>query len=373
MGIIGSNGSGKSTLLQIVAGILQQTRGDCHVKGNVAALLELGAGFNPEFTGRENVFMSGVINGLTHAEVERRFGEIVEFAEIGQFINQPVKTYSSGMFVRLAFSVAIHVDPDILLVDEALAVGDLIFQHRCVNRIRQLRAQGKTILFVTHDLQAVTKFCDRAILLDQGQKIREGSPEEVAQRYQALIFERERNRAGQGEAFFAQEEDGSLPLVNTVPHVHNRYGERAAEIQGVILLNECGEVVNEASAGEELTLLVTATFKKAIPSPIIGFTIRDKVGVEVTASNTSYEGVVLPEAGAGGQITVAFRFRVPELRPDSYSISPAVAQGNVWEHSIEDWIDNAYIFTIRDTGLVYGSMKWAVNVRFRSIKQSTSP
>ena len=198
LGIIGPNGSGKSTLLQIVAGILQQTRGDCHVKGNVAALLELGAGFNPEFTGRENVFMSGVINGLTHREVQQRFEEIVEFAEIGQFIDQPVKTYSSGMFVRLAFSVAIHVDPDILLVDEALSVGDLIFQHRCVNRIRRLRAQGKTILFVTHDLQTMTKFCDRAVLLDQGRKIEEGSPEEVAQEYRALIFARERNRAGPG-------------------------------------------------------------------------------------------------------------------------------------------------------------------------------
>jgi ABC-type polysaccharide/polyol phosphate transport system ATPase subunit len=371
LGIIGSNGSGKSTLLQIVAGILQQTHGECHVNGNVAALLELGAGFNPEFTGRENVFMSGVINGLSHAEVARRFSEIVEFAEIGQFIEQPVKTYSSGMFVRLAFSVAIHVDPDILLVDEALAVGDLIFQHRCVNRIRQLRAQGKTILFVTHDLQAVTKFCDRAILLDQGQKIEEGTPETVAQRYQALIFERERRRAGPGEGFFAHEEDGSLPLVDTVPHIHSRYGEGAAEVRGVILLKESGEVVNEAKAGEELTLLVTSAFKKTIPNPIVGFTIRDKVGVEVTASNTSYEGVVLPEVNAGEILSVAFKFKVPELRPDSYSISPAVAQGNVWEHSIEDWIDNAYIFTIADTGLIYGAMKWAVDVRFRRTNLGT--
>jgi ABC-type polysaccharide/polyol phosphate transport system ATPase subunit len=229
LGIIGANGSGKSTLLQVVAGILQQTKGHCHVKGNVAALLELGAGFNPEFTGRENVFMSGVINGLTHQEVEARFCDIVDFAEIGQFIDQPVKTYSSGMFVRLGFSVAIHVDPDILLVDEALAVGDLIFQHRCVNRIRQLRDEGKTILFVTHDLQALTKFCDKAILLDKGQILLEGSPDSVARRYQALIFERESNRAGPGDRLHTPEEDGSLPTVNTIPHVHNRYGHRPDE------------------------------------------------------------------------------------------------------------------------------------------------
>jgi ABC-type polysaccharide/polyol phosphate transport system ATPase subunit len=369
VGIIGANGSGKSTLLQIVAGILQQTLGHCHVNGNVAALLELGAGFNPEFTGRENVFMSGVINGLTHQEVEERFGEIVDFAEIGHFIDQPVKTYSSGMFVRLAFSVAIHVDPDILLVDEALAVGDLIFQHRCVNRIRQLRDQGKTILFVTHDLQAVTKFCDKAILLDKGHKLLEGGPDEVARRYRALIFERESNQAGPGESFDTLQEDGDLPVVKTIPQVHSRYGEGGAQVCGITLLNERGEVVTEASAGEDLRLLVTAEFMKEVPSPIVGFTIRDKVGVEVTASNTSYEGVTLPAAGAGDQITVAFEFKVPELRPDSYSISPAVAQGNVWEHTVEDWIDNAYIFSLLDTGLVYGSMRWALEVRFKKTEQ----
>lgn len=155
LGIIGQNGSGKSTLLQVVAGILKPSRGDCFVEGTVAALLELGTGFNPEFTGRENVFMNGAILGMGKAQIEERMDAILQFAEIGNFINQPVKTYSSGMFIRLAFSVAIHIEPDILLVDEALAVGDLVFQHRCINRIRRLRQEGKTILFVTHDLQAV--------------------------------------------------------------------------------------------------------------------------------------------------------------------------------------------------------------------------
>ncbi|MEJ2146223.1 MAG: ABC transporter ATP-binding protein [Acidobacteriota bacterium] len=187
LGIIGQNGSGKSTLLQIIAGILRQSRGECVVDGSVAALLELGAGFNPEFSGRENVFMNGAINGIPQEVMRERFDDILAFAEIGEFIDQPVKTYSSGMFVRLAFAVAIHVDPDILLVDEALAVGDMIFQHRCINRIRRLKREGKTILFVTHDLQAVSQFCDRAILLDQGKKRVDSSPEEVVHAYHALV------------------------------------------------------------------------------------------------------------------------------------------------------------------------------------------
>jgi ABC-type polysaccharide/polyol phosphate transport system ATPase subunit len=370
LGIIGENGSGKSTLLQVVAGILQQTWGECQVRGSVAALLELGAGFNIEFTGRENVFMSGVINGLTHRETEKRFGHIVDFAGIGEFIDQPVKTYSSGMFVRLAFSVAIHVDPDILLVDEALAVGDLIFQHRCVNRIRELRDQGKTILFVTHDLRAVTKFCDRAVLLDQGRKIEEGGPEKVVQRYQALVFERESRQAGPGEPLYAREEDGSLPLIRTIPHVHNRYGQGGAEILGVVLLEERGRAVSEARAGEHLRLLISVKFNLAMENPIIGFTVRDRLGTELTATNTSYEGVHLPPTAEGEVLTVAFSFEFPELRPGSYSISPAAAQGNIWEHSVEDWVDNAYIVTLLDTGLIYGSMKWSVDVSFKRHPES---
>src|SRR4030095_6878868 len=186
LGIIGENVSGKSTLLQIVAGIMRQTRGDCFVQGKVAALLELGSGFNPEFTGRENVFMNGAILGFDTSKMEERFDAIAHFAEIGSFMDQPVKTYSSGMFMRLAFAVAINVDPDVLLIDEALAVGDLIFQHRCMHRMNQLRDQGKTILLVTHDLAGVTKFCDRAILLDKGQLLENGNPDLDVEKTRAL-------------------------------------------------------------------------------------------------------------------------------------------------------------------------------------------
>ena len=197
LGIVGRNGSGKSTLLQLVAGIHRQTRGDLWVRGTVSALLELGSGFNPEFTGRENMLMAGAVMGFTKQQMEERQDNILEFARIGEFVDQPVKVYSTGMFMRLAFSVAVHVDPEILLVDEALAVGDLIFQHRCIQRIRHLRSLGKTILFVSHDLQAVTQFCDRAILLEKGRMLEDGSPERVVQRYQALVAAREAGREGE--------------------------------------------------------------------------------------------------------------------------------------------------------------------------------
>lgn len=365
LGIVGQNGSGKSTLLQLIAGILTQTDGICEVKGKVAALLELGAGFNPEFTGRENVYLNAAIQGLSKREVDERFDDILRFAEIGDFVERPVKTYSSGMFMRLAFAAAIHVEPDILLVDEALAVGDLIFQHRCINRIRRLREEGKTILFVTHDLQAITKFCDRAILLDHGKLLMDDTPDKVVTRYQELIFERERREAGRGDRLESIEQEEGLPVITSIPYIHNRYGEGRMKLLGVILHTGAGEVVNEVRAGEEVQLLISVRFHADVEHPIVGFTVRDQLGVEMAASNSSYEGLHLPPARAGSQATVAFRIRIPDLRPGSYSISPAAAQGNIWEHTIEDWIDNAYILNLADTGLVYGMMRWPIEPRFQ--------
>lgn len=365
VGVIGPNGSGKSTLLQIVAGILRQTSGDCLVRGSVAALLELGAGFNPEFTGRENIMMSGAIGGIPRGEMEKRLDEIVEFAEIGEFIDQPVKTYSSGMFVRLAFSVAIHVDPDILLVDEALAVGDLIFQHRCIHRIRRMRGEGKTILFVTHDLQALTEFCDRAVLLDKGRKLVEGEPPDVVHAYHKLIFEREQARGVGERPLLDMEEDAGLPMITTIPYVHHRFGAGGARILGILLVTPGGEVATEIRAGEELALLISVEFLDDLPHPIVGVTIRDRMGMEICATNTSYEGKILPPGSRGHVITVAFDWKVPPLRPGSYSLAPAVADGNIWEHTIHDWIDNAYIVDLLNTGLVYGLMRVPFRVRYR--------
>ena len=220
LGIVGRNGSGKSTLLQLVAGIHRQTTGDLFVRGTVSALLELGSGFNPEFTGRENMLMAGAVMGFTKPQMEERQEDILEFARIGEFVDQPVKVYSTGMFMRLAFSVAVHVDPDILLVDEALAVGDLIFQHRCIQRIRHLRSLGRTILFVSHDLQAITQFCDRAILLERGRMLEDGAPERVVRRYRALVAARQAGQEGERLQWSGAGEDDGLRIVRGVPHVH---------------------------------------------------------------------------------------------------------------------------------------------------------
>ena len=373
LGIVGRNGSGKSTLLQLVAGIHRQTTGDLWVRGTVSALLELGSGFNPEFTGRENMLMAGAVMGFTKGQMEERQDDILEFARIGEFVDQPVKVYSTGMFMRLAFSVAVHVDPDILLVDEALAVGDLIFQHRCIQRIRHLRSLGKTILFVSHDLQAVTQFCDRAILLERGRMLEDGSPERVVQRYQALVAARQAGREGARLQWSGAGRDDRLQIVRTVPHVHNRYGDGGARIMGVLLHSSDGRVLNQAPIGEEVHLLISARILKDLENPIVGFTVRDRMGVEITSSNTSYAGLDLPPAQTGDVLTVGFRFRVPELRPGSYSISIAVARGNIWEHTIEDWIDNAYILDLTSPDLVYGMMRWTVTPRFRRFRDGDSP
>ncbi len=373
LGVVGRNGSGKSTLLQLLAGIHRQTAGDLAVRGTVSALLELGSGFNPEFTGRENMLMAGAVMGFNKRQMEERQDDVLEFARIGDFIDQPVKVYSTGMFMRLAFSVAVHVDPDILLVDEALAVGDLIFQHRCIQRIRHLSSLGKTILFVSHDLQAITQFCDRAILLEGGRMLEDGSPERVVQRYQALVARRQAGQEGDRLQWSGAGEDDRLQIVRTVPHVHNRYGEGGARIMGVLLHSPGGRVLNQAQVGEEVHLLISVRILRDLENPIVGFTVRDRMGVEITSSNTSYAGLDLPPARTGDVLSASFQFRIPELRPGSYSISTAVARGNIWEHTIEDWIDNAYILDLTSPDLVYGMMRWAVTPRFRRFRDGDGP
>jgi lipopolysaccharide transport system ATP-binding protein len=366
LGVIGQNGSGKSTLLQILAGIMTQTRGDCFVSGKVSALLELGSGFNQEFTGRENVFMNGAILGLDTHEMEKRFDRVAAFAEIGSFMDQPVKTYSSGMFMRLAFAVAVNVDPDILLVDEALAVGDLIFQHRCMHRMNQLRDSGKTIILVTHDLDAIIKFCDRALLLDGGHLLEDGKPDLVVQKYRALIFERERQYGGfDGSGDPQAAEPASLkemPVARRIPNIDHRFGNGEAALLGVALLDESGCPVSEVFGGQTAVIRISAQCKQDVDRPIIGYTIRDRLGVEMSGCNTSYAGQPLPPARKGQIITSDFRVKFPNLAPGSYSISPAVAKGSVLRHDMCDWIDNALVFALASQILIYGMMRMDVDV-----------
>jgi lipopolysaccharide transport system ATP-binding protein len=369
LGIIGQNGSGKSTLLQILAGIMRQTRGDCFVTGKISALLELGSGFNPEFTGRENVFMNGAILGLDKRQMEQRFDAIARFAEIGSFMEQPVKTYSSGMFMRLAFAVAVNVDPDILLVDEALSVGDLIFQHRCMHRMNRLRAGGKTTILVTHDLGAVTKFCDRALLLDGGRLLEDGPPDRVVQKYRALIFERER-RYGPLDDEEKGPADGStllpakdMPVVRSIPNIDHRFGNGAARILGVDLLDEKQNPAREIFGGQTVILRISVEFLRDVARPILGYTLRDRLGIEIAACNTSYADCVLPPARRGQIFTSDFRIHLPRMIAGSYSIAPAVAEGDVLKHDMCDWIDNALVFSLLSDELVYGMLKMDVEVR----------
>jgi len=368
LGIIGQNGSGKSTLLQILAGIMRQTQGDCFVTGKISALLELGSGFNPEFTGRENVFMNGAILGMNKRQMQERLGAIARFAEIGDFMDQPVKTYSSGMFMRLAFAVAVNVDPDILLVDEALSVGDLIFQHRCMHRMNHLRATGKTTVLVTHDLTAVTKFCNRALLLDAGRLIEDGTPDTVVNKYRALMFERER-RYGHfdGEEKATAEGDvvtgEGMPIVRSIPNIDHRFGNGAARILGVEMLGENGSPSREARGGKIVVLRISAEFLKDVSRPILGYTMRDRLGIEISACNTSFAGSVLPSARCGQIYTSDFRIHLPRMAAGSYSIAPAVADGDLVKHDMCDWIDNALIFNLQADDLVYGTLKMDVEVR----------
>ncbi len=330
-GVVGPNGSGKSTLLQIVSGILRPTSGRVATTGRVAALLELGAGFNPEFTGRENVFINGEILGLRRAEIERAFPSIAAFADIGEFIDRPVKEYSSGMYVRLAFATAIHVEPEILIVDEALAVGDAIFASRCVQKFEELKQRGVTVLFVSHDLGLVKRLATRAMLLVNGRVVAEGSPKDVVNRYVGLVVERQK-RPPDG--------DGEARLASSF-----RHGDGASEILKVELLNRGGEPATVIMTGEAVTARVVARFRQDVSDPIVGLLIRNRLGIDVFGTNTRVERTELGELRAGDRIEVDFRFECL-LTQQEYTITAATQH---WDGSSQDWLDDVLSFRVVDS------------------------
>lgn len=371
VGIIGINGSGKSTLLQLIAGILQPSRGTVSTTGRISALLELGSGFNPEFSGRENVFINGALLGLTRSEIEDRLSPIERFAEIGEFFDQPVKTYSSGMFVRLAFAVAINVDPDILIVDEALAVGDAIYQHRCMHKILELKKKGKTIFVVSHDTFAIKKLCDEVVLLDAGRMLAMGSADPMVQKYLELMYAREQRYVGEskakpdGEAAEAKNffDIPAESVVNTIPNIDHRFGDGRAELLGIEIYGEEGVPKKTFAPTERLRIRISARFKAPLEQPIIGFVLRDRLGIDLTATNTEYDEAPLGPVKAGEVRTVDFDVKIPRLRPGNYSISPAVAEGTASRHTMCDWIDNAVVFSIETAELVHGLMRFDVSVK----------
>jgi lipopolysaccharide transport system ATP-binding protein len=349
VGIIGMNGSGKSTLLQVVAGIVEATSGDIDIDGRIASLLELGAGFNPEFTGRENILMNGAIMGYSREEMLERLPSIEAFAEIGDFIDQPVKTYSSGMLVRIGFAAAIHVDPDIFIVDEALAVGDAFFQHRCIRRIKHFQDQGKTVLFVSHDLGAVKSICSEALFLHAGEVKAFGDPSEVANHYHAHIAGMEGRLAESAPSTPTFRID-NRPVVFRAGSVLERrpellrQGTGKARVQNVELLDSQHRPLAAVNFNQEVILRVHVEFFENVPSCVVGYVVRDKNGIDITGTNTQEEHVPIPPRNAGETFVVDFKQQLP-LRPGSYSITTALASKRD-PATYLDWLDNSLVFEV---------------------------
>ncbi|HEV2705652.1 MAG TPA: ABC transporter ATP-binding protein [Pyrinomonadaceae bacterium] len=352
VGIIGPNGCGKSTLLQIIAGTLEPTHGAVWREGRVAALLELGAGFDPEFTGVENVLMNAALMGFTRRETERLLPSIERFAEIGDFIHQPVKNYSSGMYVRLAFATAVSSAPQILIVDEALAVGDAVFQHRCMRRIKQMQESGVTILLVSHDPAAIRALCSRAVLLNAGRAEAIGHPSDVLKQYQKVIMARE--EAYEAAQPIAREETGGAQSIveaaaraaESAPppplRFTYRHGDGSAELLSVELFDAARRHVEIVETGEPLTVRLRVRFRRDVSEPVCGMLIRNRHGIHVYGTNTELQQVRLGEVSRGETVEVAFAFNC-WLAQDSFSLTVAVHSADGISY---DWLDGAWFFNV---------------------------
>ncbi len=302
VGIIGTNGSGKSTILKMITGVLSPTSGEITVNGRISALLELGAGFNLEYNGIENIYLNGTMIGFSEEEIESRLPEILEFADIGEYIYQPVKMYSSGMFMRLAFAVAINIDPEILIVDEALSVGDVFFQAKCYRKFDEFKRAGKTVLFVSHDLSSINQYCDRVVLLNKGRKLGEGDPKRMIDMYkQILVGEHPENSAGAN--------DKAL-----------EYGTKEALITEYAIIDDRGRESGTVMKGSSCTFRMKVEFKEDIPSPIFAVSIKNVQGVEITGTNTMVERAFLDSARAGQSKEITFTQRI-DLQGGDYLIS----------------------------------------------------
>jgi ABC-type polysaccharide/polyol phosphate transport system ATPase subunit len=377
--VVGENGSGKSTLLQMVAGILTPSIGNVTINGRVSALLELGAGFNPEFTGRDNVYLNGSIMGLTTRQIDQRYRDIEAFAEIGDFINQPVKTYSSGMVVRLAFAVAINVDPEILLVDEALAVGDIYFRQRCMRKVHELRSHGVTILFVSHAVGDVKAIGDRALWLDHGQMMELGNPDQVVSRYLAAMTEKDSTylltRARPAEQRQAGGPVRAPEIVETIPNIDRRFGDGRAEVLGIAVMDEQGRPLHMLSPSSRIIVRISVRAKEGVPMPIVGFMLRNQLGMDFSGTNTAREGHELAAMQPDDVYTVDFYLDIPELYGASFSFSPAIADGTLAGYQMCDWIDNAVALQMgrSEGGQIYGYMHLPCRVEINSRVRTEMP
>lgn len=378
VGIIGRNGSGKSTLLQIVCGTLTPTAGHVAVSGRIGALLELGSGFNPEFTGRENVHMNGAILGMTPEEIAAKYDAIVAFADIGDFIEQPVKTYSSGMYVRLAFAVVAHADADILVIDEALSVGDVFFAQKCMRFLREFQKRG-TVLFVSHDASAIVNLCDRAIWLDGGRIAMDGPAKSVCEAYHASTYGATlRPRLGspaaasaRAAAVEARDEDASDDAgldesrVRVFAFDPDRagFGDGRMTVRAARWEDASGRVLRQVAGGEIVRLVIEAEAHGPIESAIVGFLLKDRLGQHLFGKNTWREEHDPLSVAVGGTLRAAFEFRMPYLRRGSYSVDIAVADGSYHDHVQTAWLYDALVLESVSSTVSTG----LVGIPFRSI------
>jgi len=375
VGIVGRNGSGKSTLLQMIAGTLNPTEGHITVTGRVAALLELGSGFNPEFTGRENVYLNATILGLTRPQIEARMESILAFADIGEFIDQPVRSYSSGMSVRLAFAVIAHVDADILIIDEALAVGDAFFSQKCMRFLREFQKNG-TLLFVSHDAAAVTNLCESAVWLQNGQMRLSGTSQEVIEAYMTeqhvvgrreagvedVKVERKSRRLASDAPDFRHDALREAGVSNRIAlfefdpeNVGQEFGAQGARIVDVALTDQDGLPLGMAEGGELVRLRVRVELMQSLDSLIVGFYVKDRLGQRLFGDNSYFACKDAPVGGRAGESVVAsFLFRMPVMPSGSYMIDAAVASGDQHDHTQQHWIHDALEFRAIDETMRFG-------------------
>ena len=367
VGIIGTNGSGKSTILKIITGVLNPTSGTVQVNGRISALLELGAGFNYEYNGIENVYLNGTMIGFSEKEIDEKLQEILDFADIGDYVYQPVKTYSSVMFVRLAFAVAINIDPEILIVDEALSVGDVFFQAKCYHKFEEFKKQGKTILFVSHDLSAISKYCDRAVLLNQGVKLGEGSPREMIDIYKQVLVGQYELPSGDKKANLAADEDIRKAAAEKVDGKNPQaleYGTKEAEIVEYYMTDGAGLRTSAILKGDPFTLHMKVRVHKDLQAPIFALSIKNIKGVEITGTNTMVEKSFLESVKAGEVLEITFTQKV-RLQGGEYLLSLGVTgyEGDSFTvyHRLYD-ILNLTVISDHDT-VGYFDMESDVKVR----------
>lgn len=351
-GIIGKNGAGKSTLLKILTGVLTQTSGDIVVNGRVSSILELGSGFNPDLTGIENIYFNGAILGFGREDIDSRLDEILNFADIGDFAYQPMKMYSSGMQLRLAFALAISVDPDIFIVDEALAVGDIRFQQKCLRKFHEFQEMGKTIIFVTHDMGLVTNYCQRVLWLNDGKIEMIGDSEEVAKKYVYSMYygvESQKNVAGISDG--CVESNGNKINLNDIildsVEACEFFGQGGARIEKVALYSaETGEKLDIVRGGEQADFYMQFAVVENIENPIVGFVVKDEKGNAIFGMNSHVIGTKLQRFVAGDVLMVDFKFKFPSLRNGVYTFSPAVADGTQDNHIQLHWVHDGYVVQV---------------------------